>query len=240
MPRTSRMEAPGELVAHPNPAAARCYIRGLMTKHEQPLRAILFDLGRVVVDIDFDRSIAHWARHSHLPVHELKALWQPDDAYQRHETGELSDEGYFAYLKERLGLDCSLQEVALGWNALLSREIEETLAMVDAIRDRVPCYAISNTNECHLQHMHSAFPRMLPRFEKVFVSHRIGHRKPHAEAFLHVLREIGVAPAEALLFDDLPPNVEGARACGLAAVLVRGPHDVREELVRRGLLAGPA
>jgi putative hydrolase of the HAD superfamily len=108
--------------------------------------------------------------------------------------------------------------------------------MIDAIRDKVPCYAISNTNACHVKEMNRRFPAMLPRFRQVFASHEIGHRKPDAEAFLHVCRAIDVAPPEALLFDDLPPNIEGARACGLQAVLVTGPEDVRRELARRGLL----
>jgi putative hydrolase of the HAD superfamily len=207
-----------------------------VTTDHLPLRAVLFDLGRVVIDIDFDRALAAWQRHSRLPADELRALYQADEPYRRHETGALADEGYFEYLRERLQLDCGLDEVARGWNALLVAGIDETLQMIDAIRDRVPCYAISNTNACHLQEMHRAFPDLLPRFRQVFASHEIGHRKPDAQAFLHVCGAIGVAPAEALLFDDLPANIEGARACGLQAVLVGGPADIRRELARQGLL----
>lgn len=201
-----------------------------------PLRAVLFDLGRVVIDIDFDRALAAWQKHSRLALHELRALYQADEPYRQHETGALSDEGYFRYLRQRLQLDCRIEDVARGWNTLLVAGIDETLQMIDDIRDRVPCHAISNTNACHVQEMHRAFPDLLPRFGKVFASHEIGYRKPDARAFLHVCREIGVAPAEALLFDDLSVNIDGARACGLQAALVTGPRDVRAELVRQGLL----
>lgn len=201
-----------------------------------PLRAVLFDLGRVVIDIDFDRALVAWAQVSRLPLAELRALYQTDEPYRQHETGALTDEGYFGYLRERLQLDGEIEDVARGWNALLVAGIDETLQMIDAIRNQVPCYAISNTNACHVQEMHRAFPDLLPRFRKLYASHEIGYRKPQAQAFLHVCRDIGVAPAEALLFDDLPANIEGARACGLQAVLVAGPPDVRGELVRQGLL----
>ena len=76
-----------------------------------------------------------------------------------------------------------------------------------------------------------AVPRLLPRFTRVFTSHEIGHRKPQAAAFEHVLREIGVPAGEVLLFDDLVPNIESAKALGMQAVVVRGPEDVREGLV---------
>jgi glucose-1-phosphatase len=74
----------------------------------------------------------------------------------------------------------------------------------------------------------------------VFTSHEIGHRKPQPESFEHVLRAIGVPPPEVLLFDDLEPNVEAARALGLQAVVVKGPGDVRAALVDRQLLDAPS
>jgi putative hydrolase of the HAD superfamily len=207
-----------------------------MTSPPAPVRAILFDLGRVVIDIDFERALSAWQRHSRLPPEQLRALFRHDEPYERHETGSLSAESYFEHLRELLALECDGAQVALGWNSIFLGEIEETVHMLDAIRDKVPCYAISNTNAAHVDEMNRGFPALLPRFRKVFTSHEIGHRKPHAEAFRHVLREIGVPAPEVLLFDDLPENIEGARRCGLQATLVRSPQDVRDTLLRIGLL----
>ncbi len=123
-----------------------------------------------------------------------------------------------------------------GWNAILVREIGETVRLLDAIRPEVPRYALSNTNPAHLQELQRAFAALLARFRRVFVSHEIGHRKPDRAAFEHVLREIALPAHEVLLFDDLPANVAAARACGMQAVQVRGPQDVREGLRRRGLI----
>ncbi|HVE54007.1 MAG TPA: HAD-IA family hydrolase, partial [Ramlibacter sp.] len=163
-----------------------------------------------------------------------------DEPYQRHETGALSAEGYFAHLRELLTLDCDAAAVQAGFNAILVGEIAGTAQLLEAVR--VPCYAISNTNAVHLAEMERIVPQLLRRFTRVFASHEIGHRKPHPEAFRHVLHEIGLPAPEVLLFDDLEANVEGARAVGLQAVLVRSPQDVRGALAERGLLhaGGPA
>lgn len=199
-------------------------------------RAILFDLGRVLIDIDVDRTIAAWQPHSRLPLERLRALYEVDEPYCHHETGRLDDHGYFRHLQQRLELACDLDQVRAGFDAMLAGEIAETVAMLASLRGRVPVYAISNTNPSHVAQMERAFPGFLDRFDEVFVSHRIGHRKPQPECFTHVLQAIGVPAREVLLFDDLVPNIEAAAALGIQAVQVRGPQDVREALLQRGLL----
>lgn len=203
-------------------------------------RAVLFDLGGVLLTIDWERAFATWAPHSRLPAAHLRERFSFDEAFHRHETGHLPDEGYFAHLRHVLELECEPQQVRAGFDAILAGEIEQTVQMLDAIRERVPCYAISNTNASHVAQMQRGFPGFLDRFARVFTSHEIGHRKPHPESFGHVLRAIGVPPAEVLLFDDLEPNIEAAAALGLQAVRVTSPADVRQALVARGLLSAEA
>jgi putative hydrolase of the HAD superfamily len=207
-----------------------------------PPRAILFDLGGVVLDIDFSRALAAWAPHSRLSSEQLRAAFAADEPFQRHETGHLDNDAYFTHLRRRLALDCELAQVQAGFNSIFVGEIAETVQMLDALRDTVPCYAISNTNAAHVAEIERAFPRLLPRFARVFASYRIGHRKPHPAAFTHVLQEIALPAPEVLLFDDLQPNIDAARALGLQAVRVTSPADVRAALAERGLLSasGPA
>ena len=207
-----------------------------MPDSSPPTRAVLFDLGGVVLDIDFGRALAAWAPHSRLSPEQLRATFAFDEPFQHHETGRLDDDSYFGHLRQALQLECALDAVRSGFNAILIGEIEETVEMLDALRGRVPCYAISNTNPSHVAHMESAFPGLLARFTHVFTSHEIGHRKPQPQAFEHVLRAIAAPAGEVLLFDDLQPNVDAARALGLQAVLVSSPNDVRSALRDRHLL----
>lgn len=201
-------------------------------------RAVLFDLGGVVIDVDFARPLTVWQPHSRLSADALRAAFRQDEPYLRHETGALSPDGFLAHLREVLALDCDADTVRAGFNAMLVAEIDEAVRLLDAIRPDVRRYAISNTNAIHVAEIERAFPALLPRFDRVFVSHEIGHRKPHPEAFRHVLDAIGVPAPQALLFDDLRPNVEAARAIGMQVVQVSGPEDVRRGLAERGLLVG--
>lgn len=201
------------------------------------VQALLFDVGNVVIDIDFGRCIAQWVRHSRLPASEVGARFAFDAPYRAHEQGQLAAAAYFEHLREVLQLDCTAAEVQAGWNAVFGAAIGPTLALVDQVRSRVRCFALTNTNAAHLAHMRSAYAPVLARFERVFASNEMGARKPDARAFLHVCETAGVAPQAVLFFDDLPENVEGALACGLDAALVARPDDVLRALQARGVLA---
>jgi len=194
------------------------------------VKALLFDLGGVVVEFDFARALAHWAPMSSLPPEALARAFSHDDDYQRHERAELTGAQYFDTLRRKLRLAATDEQIEAGWNAIFRAEIAPTLDAIEAARGFLPCYAFSNTNKSHHAAWRTAFPRIEPAFEKVFTSSDIGLRKPEPAAFAHVCQEIGQPPQAVLFFDDLEENVQAARACGLQAVLVRSPEDVRAAL----------
>ena len=68
--------------------------------------ALLFDLGRVVLDIDFGQVVACWAAHAGCEAAHLagRFSWR-DEFYQRHERGEISDAEFFAALRALLGVE---------------------------------------------------------------------------------------------------------------------------------------
>lgn len=200
------------------------------------IRAVVFDLGGVVVDFDFGRALAVWQPASRLPPAALQASFGFDAPYGQFEAGEIDAEAYFAHLREQLCLDCDHNLVLRGWNAIFLGRIDATLAMIDSIRDVVPCHALSNTNALHLDEIRRLYPDLLARFDRVFASHEIGARKPQPEAFQHVLQAIGVPACDVLFFDDRDENVDAATRCGLQAVLVRASRDVHRALASHGLL----
>jgi glucose-1-phosphatase len=202
--------------ARPYPKARGRGDNRAMPDHRPATRAVLFDLGGVLLTIAWERAFEIWAPHSRLPAERLRERFSFDEAFRRHETGHLPDEGYFAHLRQLLELECEPHEVRAGFDA------------------------ISNTNASHVAQMARGFPGFLDRFARVFTSHEIGHRKPQPESFEHVLRAIGVPPPEVLLFDDLEPNIAAAAALGLQAVRVESPADVRRALAERGLLSADA
>lgn len=191
-----------------------------------PVDALLFDLGKVIIDIDFERVWASWARGANCPVDKIRTRIGSYEPYLRYECGAMSLEEYFAHLRGALGVDLTDAQLLAGWNAIFVGEIPGITKVLEAAKARFPLYLFSNTNSAHEARWSVDYAHVLSHFKKLFVSSTIGLRKPDRAAFEHVVAEIGVPAERVLFFDDLAENVEGARAVGLQAVQVTGTHDV--------------
>lgn len=194
------------------------------------IEALLFDLGGVVIDIDFERMFRHWLPQSRLSLQQMQERFRVDEPFKQHERGELGTGDYMRHLGRQLELDASEDQIAAGWNALLGEQIDSALDLVDTARKHLPCYAFSNTTAVHRSEWARRFPRVFDSFEQLFLSFELGIRKPDLEAYRFVAGKIGVAPERILFFDDTGENIKGARAAGLNAVQVHSPSDVERAL----------
>jgi glucose-1-phosphatase len=197
--------------------------------------ALLFDLGRVVLDIDFDRVLACWAGHAGVEPASLGGRLKSDANFKRHETGEITDAEFFAGLRTSLGIDVSDAQFLQGWNAIFTGEMPGISALLARASKRLPLYAFSNTNRPHVEHFSTQYAEVLGHFREIFLSSAIGLRKPDAAAYDHVVKAIGVPANRIVFFDDLAANIEGARARGLTAVHVKSPDDVAGALAALGV-----
>ncbi len=197
--------------------------------------ALLFDLGRVVLDIDFNKVVTTWAAHAGCEPAQLTVRFSPDDAWRRHERGKISDAEFFEGLRGSLGIAISDAQFLEGWNAIFTGEMQGIADMLARAGQRLPLYAFSNTNSAHVAHFSRAYADVLGHFREIYLSSSIGLRKPEAAAYDHVVKAIGVPACRIVFFDDSADNIEGARARGLAAVHVRSPDDVAEALAALGI-----
>jgi putative hydrolase of the HAD superfamily len=197
--------------------------------------ALLFDLGRVVLDIDFRRATACWAAHAGCEPAELAARFAADEALRRYESGKIGDDAYFARLRASLGVELSHAQLLEGWNAIFVGAIPGIAPLLARAAKHLPLYALSNTNPPHIAHFSSAYADLLSHFREMYLSSTIGHLKPDVAAYDHVIRAIGAPAGRIVFFDDLAENVEAARAFGLKAVQVRSSGDVESALVALGI-----
>ncbi|QDM17635.1 HAD-IA family hydrolase [Tardiphaga sp. vice278] len=197
--------------------------------------ALLFDIGRVVIDFDVDLTLAAWAAHGDCPLAELATRFVSDETFWRYETGKLSDTEFFALVRTSLGIEISEARLLEGWNATFIGEMAGIAPLLSRAAQHLPLYAFSNTNRAHVEHFSQHYAEVLRPFREIFLSSTIGLRKPQAEAYRHVVEAIGVPAGRIVFFDDLSENVEAARAVGLQAVHVRSSADVATALDALGL-----
>ncbi len=140
--------------------------------------ALLFDLGRVVINIDFNKALACWAGHAGCEPAELSKPFSQHETFRRHETGHASDAEFFAVLRTTLGIGLSDAQFMEGWNAIFVGEMPGIEPLLARAARRLPLYALSNTNPPHVEHFSKAYSEVLRHFRKLFLSSTIGLRKP--------------------------------------------------------------
>jgi putative hydrolase of the HAD superfamily len=197
--------------------------------------ALLFDLGRVVFEIDFEKALTCWARHAGCAPSDIAARFARDESYRHHEIGKISDAEYFANLRSSLGVALTDEQFLEGWNAIFAGTMPNIDALLERAGRHLPLYAFSNTNRAHVAYFPTVYADVLRHFRQVFVSSAIGLRKPDAAAYHHVVSEIGVPASRIVFFDDVAENIEGARAVGIHAVHVRSTADIAEALDALGI-----
>jgi epoxide hydrolase-like predicted phosphatase len=194
------------------------------------VEAVVFDLGGVLLEVDFGEVFAAWGRSAGIPAATLRQRFRLDEAYEQHERGEIDATAYFATLRESLSLDLTDEQFAQGWMECVRGEIPGVAGLIAQFESRLPIYVFSNSNVAHYLDWGPRYRGLLQSFRRVFLSFEMGLRKPEARAFEFIAAEIGVSLPNILFFDDTEENVLGARALGMQAVHVHGNEDLRSAL----------
>jgi glucose-1-phosphatase len=194
------------------------------------VQALLFDLGGVIIGVDFDRAFAAWSSYSGVPQALIKSRFAFDSCYEAHERGEIGAGEFFDSLRSSLGIRISNQQFLDGWNAILLDEVPGMAALLRRLQTRVPLYLFSNSNATHYAHWSRKLADTLGNFREVFVSCDLGRRKPEPESYAAVSSKIGVALERIRFFDDTEANVQSERNLGMLAFHVASITDIENAL----------
>ncbi|MDH2915006.1 glucose-1-phosphatase [Kosakonia sp. HypNH10] len=181
----------------------------------------IFDLGNVIVDIDFNRVLGAWSDFSRVPLATLKQNFVMGEAFHRHERGEISDEEFAKALCEEMALPLSYEQFSTGWQAVfvaLRPDVIDIMHKLRAKGDRV--VVLSNTNRLHTTFWPEQYPEIRAAADRIYLSQEMGMRKPEAEIYQQVLAEEGFSADDTVFFDDNAENIAGAERVGITSILV--------------------
>ncbi len=186
-------------------------------------KALLFDLGNVIIDIHFDRCLKVWSDCSGMSVEELTAFFGEDAFYQKHERGEITGRQYHQSIVGRLQISLSYGDFVRGWNSVLGDPIAVTLNFLKKHHGRLPFYLLTNSNVLHRDLWTVKYAETLSLMDTVFCSSQIGTRKPEPAAYETVLQKTGLVPADLFFIDDKAENIAGAETCGIQGLKFSDP-----------------
>ncbi|MDC9593585.1 glucose-1-phosphatase [Xenorhabdus sp. IM139775] len=185
----------------------------------------IFDLGNVIIDIDFKRVLAVWSNLSGTPLATLTAKFSLGETVKKHECGQISDTEFAERICDEMEIALSFEQVAEGWNAIfigIRQDVTELMNKLRAQGHRV--VVLSNTNRLHFDYWSVYYPEIAAATDSLYLSQDVGMRKPNPDIFNYVLAAEGVTADQAIFFDDLLENVEAAKNLSINAIHVADRH----------------
>jgi putative hydrolase of the HAD superfamily len=184
--------------------------------------AILFDLGGVVLNVDYQRTQTAFEALGITHFSEIYSQARQTGLFDRLETGRLSPEAFRAQIRQLApSLALSDAQIDGAWNAMLLDLPAERLQLLRSLKTQYRTFLLSNTNAIHLGALSNYLQKtfgissLRPCFEGVYYSSDIGLRKPDSPCFEYVLTQNSLSPHTTVFIDDLPQNIAGAQQVGL-------------------------
>jgi len=199
-------------------------------------KAIIFDLGKVVFDLSFDRTFQFWANASGKQFDDIKNKFQFDDIFDKFEKDEIASGQFRTEISQRLNLKLSDQEFDKGWCDLYLETYSGIDNLLEELKQNYKIVALTNTNIIHSKVWKMKYADTLRHFQKVFSSHELKERKPDTKAYQIVLDYLRVEPQQVVFLDDNIDNIKGAGQLGIKTILVTSYKQMTEELKANGLL----
>ena len=187
-------------------------------------KAIVFDLGGVLIDLDFDRCVKAFREIlGYERITDLLDLYHQKGIYGDMEAGLITADEFRAEVLRESRPGCIPADVDRAMAGLLVGMDPRKVQLLEELSRRFPIYGLSNNNEISVQRMHEIYEEngldWQRIFRKEFLSCRMKLMKPSRAIFDAAAAEIGVPPEDILFVDDSQKNVDGALAAGWRAVL---------------------
>ena len=197
--------------------------------------AVIFDLGKVLVDFDYSIAARRIAARSKLTVAEIAQFIDQACLFNRYESGAITTQQFFDEICQVTGFGGTLDEFGC-YFADIFFPIEPMIELQASLRERgLKTYAFSNTNELAVEHIRRNFP-FYANLDGHILSYEHGVMKPDARLYEVVERESGHRGAELLYLDDRPENVAAGKVRGWQVVLQESPEKSLAAVSQLGLL----
>ncbi len=200
----------------------------------QNIKNIIFDLGGVILNIDFKQTELAFAKLGVGNFNQYYTLQSVSPLFEQLELGLITPENFYDQFRRVVNVSLKNEEIQNAWNALLIDFPPERILWLEQIKKKYKTYLLSNTNKIHYDAFIKMFDEQIGKgdfnkyFFKPYYSHEINLRKPEKECFEFVLRNENLDAEETLFIDDSETNIEAAKTVGLNTIYLPPPHTILE------------
>jgi glucose-1-phosphatase len=199
------------------------------------LRAVIFDIGRVLVRIDPARAAEGLAKGGSLSPLELWRAIEKDPRWPDWQEGRISPRDWYLHLARRFGRDLTFEQFTEAWNRVLDPSPIHDDAFFEKLSKRYRLALLSNTDPIHVRHLEATYS-FYSFFPTRIYSCGVAASKPNPLIYREALRALRVQAQEAVYIDDVPAYVEAAQRLGMGGIQFQSPAQLIADLPTVGVV----
>lgn len=189
---------------------------------------IIFDLGAVIINIT-PETVVNAFKSAYKGDFETKyTQLVASGIFEDYEIEQVNSAQFLATIYTSLDGQISLQEIERIWNKMLLDIPMKRIEILQQQKKLKNTFLCSNTNEIHIdvinQYIQDEFnvKGLEPLFHKVYLSYKLGIRKPNPEIFELILKENDLDAAETVFIDDSAEHIATANKLGIKTIHLTG------------------
>ena len=183
----------------------------------QTPEVVVFDLGKVLLDFDYDIAIRRFAERSDVGIDKVRELINSSVQYD-YESGKITTDEFFSYVRNGAGFQGGRSEFVDFFSDIFS-PMEMMLNFFKRVKKAgLPVCVFSNTNEIAIQFISKQYS-FYDDFDFYVLSFQEKGMKPY-EPIYRVVEKKTMKSGEAILYiDDRLENIETGNRLGWQTVL---------------------
>lgn len=197
-------------------------------------RAVIFDLGKVLVHFDFKRGYRALEGLCPYPAAEIPKRIAPTGLVERFETGLIEPRDFVDQLSAVLDLRIDYAKFREIWSCIFTETLVPE-SMLAGLAAQYRLLLLSNTNAIHFEMIRESYAPLLRHFHELVLSYEVKAMKPDPAIFRKAVDAAGCRPEECFYTDDIAAYVAAARELGIDAVQFESAAQIERELTSRGI-----
>jgi glycerol-3-phosphate cytidylyltransferase len=186
------------------------------------LKAIIFDLGGVIQGLDWSpvvNALIDLKEDLDIDIYKAAFYYDRKNYFDLYATGKMDKKEFWSMVASRLGIDPKyIYRLSQSSELLYTFINHDLISLIKKLKPNHKLFVLANVYpEIETKAVRDNV--YIHLFNKIYLSHNIGKKKPGKEAYLQILEENNLRPDECLFVDNDAKNIRGAKAIGMKALL---------------------
>jgi len=198
------------------------------------VKALIFDLGRVLVNVDFEMGYRRMGQLAGLDQGEVRDRLHRSHLAYEFESGLISSADFAERVCGLMGIRLTLEQFDEVWYSVFHQGPIVPAEFIARLHERYRLVLLSNTNALHYEPLAERLP-VLRHFDAFTLSYKLHVQKPAPAIYQDAIVKAGCAPGECFYTDDVQEYIDGARAVGIQAEQFTGFENLQANLRAAGV-----